>query len=191
MILPWHIPWNYHNVSGGDSSRRKKIFQPNSETSNFLSIFNVLGYAHDIDLALYWPNDMTFELCLELLFKLGNCEDIDYKILDIFFVSSRQSNNSKHSYTKHTLHTCSSQSELTICKEKFSDSNNLFLWCESKDMSKKTLLQKFQLIPILRFQAMHGYVHWHCSIDYCVKLNLGDKTLCKKLLLFDKEMISA
>ena len=29
---------------------------------------------------------------------------------------------------------------------------------------------------------MHDYVHWHCSIDYCVKLSLVEEALCKKLL---------
>ena len=40
----------------------------------------------------------------------------------------------------------------------FSDSNNIFLWYESEDTNKKSLLPKFQLIPILRFQVMHDYV---------------------------------
>ena len=31
-------------------------------------------------------------------------------------------------------------------------------------IKKKRLLPKFQLIPILRLQVMHDYVHWHCSI---------------------------
>ena len=39
---------------------------------------------------------------------------------------------------------------------------------------------------------MHDYVHWHCSINYCVKLSLINETLCKKKMLsFHKEMISA
>ena len=39
---------------------------------------------------------------------------------------------------------------------------------------------------------MHdSYVHWHCSIDCCVKLSLVDETLCKKWLSFYKETISA
>ena len=38
---------------------------------------------------------------------------------------------------------------------------------------------------------MHdNYLHWHCFIDYCVKLILINKNLCKKLLLFHTEMIS-
>ena len=28
----------------------------------------------------------------------------------------------------------------------------------------------------LRLKVMHDYVHWHCSIDYCVKLCLVDET---------------
>ena len=37
---------------------------------------------------------------------------------------------------------------------------------------------KFQLIPTLHLQvtSMHDYVCWHCSIDYCVKWSLVDKT---------------
>ena len=38
---------------------------------------------------------------------------------------------------------------------------------------------------------MHDYVHWHSSIDYCVRLSLIHKTLCQILLSFHKEMISA
>ena len=38
---------------------------------------------------------------------------------------------------------------------------------------------------------MHDYVHWHCSIDHCVKLSLVHENLCYKWLLFHKEMISA
>ena len=47
------------------------------------------------------------------------------------------------------------------------------------------------MIPILHLQVMHDYVYWHCSIDFCVKSSLVYKTLCKKLLSFHKEMISA
>ena len=68
----------------------------------------------------------------------------------------------------------------SIIKGIFSDSNNFFLLHESEDINKKSLLQKFQLIPILRLQVMRDYVYWHCSIDYtCVKLSLVDETLCK------------
>ena len=38
---------------------------------------------------------------------------------------------------------------------------------------------------------MHYYVYWHSSIDYCIKLSFMGETLCKKLLSFHKEMISA
>ena len=39
-----------------------------------------------------------------------------------------------------------------------------------KILTKKTVLfPKFQLIPILRLQVMHDYVHLYCSVDYCVK----------------------
>ena len=39
-------------------------------------------------------------------------------------------------------------------------------------MNEKAYFQKFQLIPILRLQVKHDYVHWHCSIDDCVELSL-------------------
>ena len=46
---------------------------------------------------------------------------------------------------------------------------------------KKSLIPKFQLIPILRLQVMQNCnVHWHCSIDYRIKLSLVDETSCKK-----------
>ena len=51
----------------------------------------------------------------------------------------------------------------------FSDSNNIFLWYESKDINKKSLFPKFQLILILHFQVMHDYVYFTAPIDYCVE----------------------
>ena len=48
----------------------------------------------------------------------------------------------------------------------FSDSNNIFLRHESEDINKKSLFPKFQLIPILRFQVMNGYVCFIAPIDY-------------------------
>ena len=60
----------------------------------------------------------------------------------------------------------------------------------SEDINIKSLLPKCQLMPSVRLQVMHDYVHWHCSIDYCVKLSLVDETLFKNLLTFHKEMIS-
>ena len=65
---------------------------------------------------------------------------------------------------------------LLIVKEVFSDSS-IILWQESKDINKKKLLPKFQLIPVLRLKVMHDYVHWHCSIDYCVRLVVIDEDL--------------
>ena len=50
-----------------------------------------------------------------------------------------------------------------------SDSNNIFLWHESEDISKKSLFPKFQLIPILRFKVMHDYVCFIAPIDHCVE----------------------
>ena len=50
-----------------------------------------------------------------------------------------------------------------------SDSNNNFLLQQLEDNDEKRLFPKFQFIPIFRLQVMHDYVHWYCSIDYCVK----------------------
>ena len=88
-----------------------------------------------------------------------------------------------------------------------SDSINIFLLHKSEDINIQESFPKFQLIPILCLQVMHDYVHWHSSIDYCVKQSryvhwhssidycvkqsLVDETLCKKRLSFYKEMISA
>ena len=48
---------------------------------------------------------------------------------------------------------------------------------KKKKKKKKTqLFPTFQLIPILSLHIMHDYVHWHYSIDHCVKLSLVDKT---------------
>ena len=51
----------------------------------------------------------------------------------------------------------------------FIDSNNIFLWHESEDITKKSLFPKFQLIPILRFLVMHDYGYFIAPIDYYVE----------------------
>ena len=65
------------------------------------------------------------------------------------------------------------------------------------DINQKILTKKdnFQTFSWFQFyvdksQVMHDYVHWHCSIDYCVKLSLVNKTY-GKTALFHPEMISA
>ena len=45
-----------------------------------------------------------------------------------------------------------------LLKGIISDSN-IFLQHESEDIYKKSLLPKFKLIPILRLQVRHDYVH--------------------------------
>ena len=52
--------------------------------------------------------------------------------------------------------------------------SNIFLYGMNQKMllkkkEKKSLLPKFKLISILHLQVVHDCVHWHCSIDYCVK----------------------
>ena len=42
---------------------------------------------------------------------------------------------------------------------------------KKKNKKKNGLFPKCQLIPILCLQVMHDYLHWHCSINYCVKIN--------------------
>ena len=73
-------------------------------------------------------------------------------------------------------------------------------FCDSKLKSFNDMNQKIQkkISKIfswfhLRLQLTHDYLywHWHCTIDYCVKSSLFDKTLCKKLQSFHKKMISA
>ena len=49
----------------------------------------------------------------------------------------------------------------------------------NQKMLRKIKFPKFQLIPILRLQVMHDYVHWYCPINYCVKLILVDENVCK------------
>ena len=78
-----------------------------------------------------------------------------------------------------------------LIKGIISDSNNIFLWHESEDINKKGLFPKFQLIPILRLQVMHDYVHWHWSTDYRCKIKSCQRNFMQKLLLFHTEKISA
>ena len=73
------------------------------------------------------------------------------------------------------------QKECFLFKKEFSVIlTTSFYDIESEDVYRKSLLPKFQLIPILHL--IHDYVNWHCSIDNCVKLSLVDKTFCKELL---------
>ena len=59
------------------------------------------------------------------------------------------------------------------------------------DMNQKVFKKKIQSFPVVPLQVIHDYVLWHYSTDYCVRLNLIDKTFCKKLLSLHKEIISA
>ena len=54
---------------------------------------------------------------------------------------------------------------------------------------QKGIFTKFQLIPILRLQVMRDIVHWHCSIDHCVKLIPIDKKLCENCFYFTLKLI--
>ena len=71
------------------------------------------------------------------------------------------------------------------------DSNDLLLWHKSVDTNPKSLFPKSQLFPILHLQVRHDYVYSIVPIVHCDSLILVDETLCKKLLSFQKEMISA
>ena len=46
-------------------------------------------------------------------------------------------------------------------------SHNISLGHESEEVNKKSLLPKFESIPILRFQVMHDYVYFIAPTDYC------------------------
>ena len=67
-----------------------------------------------------------------------------------------------------------------------------FLWHKSEDINKKKKKGNFQ-----NFSSFTFYVYKLCMImcisiaPYHVKLCLVDETLCKKLLLFHKEMVSS
>ena len=51
-----------------------------------------------------------------------------------------------------------------------------------KILTKKGYFKNFSF-PILRLQVTDDYVHWHCSMDYCVKSSLVDKTMPKLALI--------
>ena len=65
----------------------------------------------------------------------------------------------------------------------FSDFNNFFLWYESEDINKKSLVPKFQLIIILRFPVMHDYVYFIAPIDYCVEIKSRVRDFSVKIAL--------
>ena len=55
----------------------------------------------------------------------------------------------------------------TYVKGIFSDFHNIFSCMNLETKTKKSLFQKFQLIPILRFQVMHDYVCFIVPMENC------------------------
>ena len=52
-------------------------------------------------------------------------------------------------------------------------------------LTKKGYFQNFSWFQFYVYNVlMHDYVHWHCSIEYCFKLILVDKTLCENCFYF-------
>ena len=63
-------------------------------------------------------------------------------------------------------------------------------YLKKKEEKKKKDFPKFQLIPLLRLQIMHDYVH--CSIiDYCGKLIIVDENLCEYCYIEPLELIGS
>ena len=83
-----------------------------------------------------------------------------------------------HCFTSTTIDWFILKEESVILTTSFYDINQKIL-TPKKKRKKKKLFANIQLIQILRLQVMYKYVHWHCSIDYCVKLSLVDETLCE------------
>ena len=94
------------------------------------------------------------------------------------------------------------------------DFNNIFLWQKLKDINKKKkkkkkkkgYIQNFSWFQFYIYRLRMIYVHWRCSIDYCVNpgCEMGPKSpallglnwfsstrIYGKLLLLHTEMISA
>ena len=83
--------------------------------------------------------------------------ELTFKVLP-FYPSTRRSYFSPYSCLLITI------------KGIFSDSNNIFSWHESEDMTNnnnnnKGLFPKFQSIPILCLPFTHDCVVFHCSIE--------------------------
>ena len=141
--------------------------------SNSLVTRNALGCYHHG----HWPKLWT----LKVIRYLEDFQWLTSQLLQVYSTPSLQLASKKI----HTL--------TMFCSIKFkgivSDSNNIFLWHESEYINQKMLYQKFPLIPILRLQVMHNYVHWHSSIDYCVKgaldkFNIISQLFPKKVGIF-------
>ena len=61
---------------------------------------------------------------------------------------------------------------------------HLFYGMNQKITSKQADFENFSLFQYYIYKLCMICVHWHCSIDYSVKLSLVDETLCKHLLSF-------
>ena len=112
--------------------------------------------------------------------EIGNAtKSRQYFIYMIVSVFNRKSSTLKHTEKSKFEWKQMNLSIRRSIKGLVSDSN-IFLWHKTiEDIRKRKLFPKFQLIPTLRLQVMHAYVHWHCSIDASVKISLVDEHLCE------------
>ena len=62
--------------------------------------------------------------------------------------------------------------------------SNIFLWHESDNINKKVISKISVDSNFMLTSLVQDYVHWHCSIDYCVKLILIDENLCENWFYF-------
>ena len=80
------------------------------------------------------------------------------------------------------------------CVKEYSVITNIFLWNESDDINnnnnnkkekKKKVISKMPVDSTFMFTSlMHDYVHWNCSIHYCIRLILINETSCENCSYF-------
>ena len=74
----------------------------------------------------------------------------------------------------------------SVIKQTVSDSNNIFFITYQKILTKK-VTGKISDDSNLGLQVMNNYVHWHCSTDYCVKLNPVNETSSENCSYFKQK----
>ena len=60
--------------------------------------------------------------------------------------------------------------------------------------AEEKVISKISVYSNFPCSSLHDYVHWHCSIDYCVKINSRTRTrefMLKMALIIHKDIISA
>ena len=142
-----------------------------------------LGQIQNFELLLAWANDKCIPLVREITFENGEVSLWNNVMLLIIHIplNGTQTHVSVISslFLNFPLMLIAGIPLITL-KGIFSDSNNIFLWHELDDKTKKVHFQNFSCT----FTSCNDYVVFHCYIDFWVKLNIVNDNLCENCCHF-------